>query len=209
MAVSKWVDKVRYVHPTLPQMRPSIKHEVMRGIQQSLVQERQCTVVYKAVDGKKKSYRLNPLALVLRGNIAYLIATAYTYSDVRLYALHRIQSVELEATVILRPPEFSLDEYLASGALGFEVGDEIKLRAVVQELLAKLLEESPLAEDQVLQKRDGRFELTATVRESWQLTAWILSQGQNIEILEPQTLRNQIAAILQESAARYTVTGKA
>lgn len=37
------------------------------------------------------TYHLHPLALVVRGPVTYLVATASDYPDVRLYALHRIQ----------------------------------------------------------------------------------------------------------------------
>lgn len=205
LPVSKWVDKVRYVHPTLPQIRPQVKKEILRSLQQCLVQERQCSVLYQNFSGEEKMYRLNPLALILRGNIAYLVASAFSYTDVRLYAVHRFRNVLGEDAASVAPEGFNLDTYLATGALGFEAGDEFVLRATVSSDLATLLREAPLSHDQSLTSTAGQYQLLATVRDSWQLKAWILSQGANIRISAPDTLREHIAATLRRATAGYDV----
>jgi hypothetical protein len=48
-----------------------------------------------------------------------------------------------------------------------------------------------------------RYELTATLIDSWRLRWWILSKTGDIEILEPRHTRDEIAETLRHGAAGY------
>jgi|SRR5579884_2642143 predicted DNA-binding transcriptional regulator YafY len=51
--------------------------------------------------------------------------------------------------------------------------------------------------------RDGRTVLAMSVRGTTELRNWILGFGPWLEVLKPQKLRNEIAALLRESARNY------
>ena len=147
--------------------------------------------------------RLHPLGLVQRGPVTYLVATAFTYTDVRLYAVHRITGANVQAEPAHRPDGFSLDDYIAQGALQFGDGRTIRLKARVSPWLADILTETPLTADQRLERAGEEFRLTATITDSWQLRWWILSQGQGITVLEPEALRKEIGGELRKCLANY------
>jgi predicted DNA-binding transcriptional regulator YafY len=102
-----------------------------------------------------------------------------------------------------RPKGFSLDTYLAGGGAQFGTGDAIVIKARVTDELARLLDETPISSDQTITNRAGVHTLTATVRESWQLDFWILSQGAAITVLKPVALRKRIIASLKNTMANY------
>ncbi|MCB1129691.1 MAG: WYL domain-containing protein [Verrucomicrobiae bacterium] len=79
----------------------------------------------------------------------------------------------------------------------------IRLQARVDPDLARVLREPPLSRDQKITLRDGRHTLTATVRRSWQLVFYILSQGERMTILKPKSLRDEIVATLRRSIEQY------
>ena len=87
---AKWADKVRYVSPAMPFIPPKVETAVLDAVHEALLKEQQIEVEYKKASGEQKCYRLHPLALVQRGQVTYLIATAFDYEDERLYALHRV-----------------------------------------------------------------------------------------------------------------------
>ena len=69
---------------------------VVEVVHEALLAERQIEVEYRKTSGEvTNQVRLHPLALIQRGQITYLAATAYDYSDVRLYAVHRIAKAEI------------------------------------------------------------------------------------------------------------------
>ena len=132
------------------------------------------------------------------------VVTAFGYNDIRLYALHRMTAAEVLPEKS-RPPEcFSLDAYLDSGALEFTNGETIVLEAWVQESLAAILRETPLGTDQTLEKWGERSLLRVTIKDSWQLAWWVLSQGEMIEILSPYAFRLQIADVASNMHSLYS-----
>lgn len=197
---AKWLNKVRSVPPTQPLLAPEIDPDVLSTVQECLLADEQIEVDYLGMDvAEPHRLRLNPLGLVNRGPVTYLVATAWQYSDVRLYVLHRLSGAKRTYEVSTKPDDFTLDAYIASGALQFGNGRNLSLKARIDEHLARILAETPLSDDQRI-KDDI---LTATVLDTWQLQWWILSQGNAIEILAPKLLRSRIKDSLTATLARY------
>ncbi len=202
-AAAHWQDKVRHVPPTLPLLPPVIDQEVLEVIQQALLYDQQIEVEYQTVHADKCSRQiLHPLALVQRGSVTYLVATAFNYQDKRLYAMHRIRQANSLNEPSIRPADFNLDAFIASGALQFGTGT-LKLQAWITDDLVIYLTETPLSQDQSLEKTADGYHLSATVSDSWQLRWWILSHGSFMVILQPLSLRNEIAGIMQQSVQKY------
>jgi predicted DNA-binding transcriptional regulator YafY len=202
-ATAHWQNKVRHVPPSLPLLPPSVDTEVLDLVQQALLRDRQIKVEYETAHASKRSQQtLHPLALVQRGPVTYLVATAFHYQDIRLYALHRIYNVVAVDKPAKRPINFDLDAYIASGALHFGEGT-LQLKAWVSSELANYLRETSLSEDQTLEDENDGYRLTATVSDSWQLRWWILAQGGGIVVLEPMRLRKEILNNLNDALKNY------
>lgn len=204
---AKWASKVRIVSPTMPVIPPVIDSGVLASVQEALLADEQIEVEYQSANSEKaKTIEISPLALVIRGPVSYLVATAYEYEDAWLFAMHRIRKVTRSVRPVNRPADFDLDEYIKKGELHFGNGEFVKLSAWVQPNLANLLTESPLSEDQKLTGTGERVKLTATVADTWQLQWWILSHGANIEVVAPAALRKKISGMLSEASAQYVKT---
>lgn len=188
---AKWVDKVRYVSPSMPLIPPKVEITVLDAVHDALLTEHQIEVEYKNASGEQKTYRLHPLALVQRGQITYLVATAFDYEDVRLYGIHRICRVQILEEKAYIPPSFSLNEYANSGAMEFGA-EKITLHAWVSESLGEILCETPLGESQQLIESGKGYELFVQARDSWQLVWWILSQAESIRVIGPNDLKNRV-----------------
>lgn len=201
---ARWMNKVASVRPELNLQAPNISSQTLETIQQGVLEERQITCRYYSAHADKTSeLTLNPLALVQRGVATYLIGTAPPYSDLRQYAVHRF----IDARLLLAPAEgvsqFDLREYLASDALQFGCMQKIRLQAWVSEGLARLLRETPLSVDMVLEARKTGYQLMATVSDSWQLQWWVLSQGSNLVVEHPVELRQRLLETLKSTLQRY------
>lgn len=201
---AQWAGKVRSVSPTMPMLAPVIDSSVLSTVQEALLDEVRVEVSYKSRrDEKARTIQLSPLAMVNRGAVTYLIATAVEKDSVRLYAMHRMHSATRTDTAINRPKDFDLDEYIQTGGLHFGNGKSIRLKAEVSEGLAKILDETPLSADQKLMAEDDFITLSATLADSWQLTWWLMSQGADIEVISPASLRKKIGGLLMDAAAQY------
>ena len=201
---SRWLQKIKVVAPALHLLPPAIPEGVLELVQEALLEDEQIEVAYRSADDEThKSLRLHPLGIVLRGQSTYLVATAFDYTDPRLLALHRMKSVERLGVPAKRPRGFDLDAYVDSGAMEFGDGTPIQIVARVSSPLARHLAETPLSRDMTLQTMGDEFKVTATVRHTWQLHWWILSQADDIEILKPAALRKEIGARLLDASQRY------
>lgn len=154
---------------------------------------------------RPKEYRLHPLGLILRGAVVYLAASAWSYSDVQLYALHRFSSVEILEEAVRIPEGFDLDQALAKGLAEFaNRGEPIRLEIRCSEGVAAFLAETPLAADQQMKPEAGGWtRLTATVNDTWQLHWWLLGQGAGIEVIGPAGLREGIRNELIDAVNLY------
>lgn len=181
----RWSDKVRIVPPTQPLIPPAIDADALRVIQEALLHGQRVDVLYES---RSKSDVLNleldPLALVQRGPVMYLIATGRSLAsgrptdEVRRFALHRFRKAWLREEPAKRPKDFVLDDYLAQGGMGFGNGRQIRLKAVFTRDAGEHLRESRLSEDQVIRELpDGRLEVEATVADTPQLTWWLRATG--------------------------------
>lgn len=201
----QWKDRVRYVPPGLPFLPPRIDERFLGLVKQAILEERQLTVRYSSRESTKATEQtLHPLALVQHGPIAYLVAMAFDYGEPRLYALHRMSSVFATKEPATRPKDFSLDGFLAAGGMQFGEGPPIRLKAVVTTNLANYLQESPLSPEQKLKSIDkDHYRFEVTVKNSWQLNFWILSQGDEIVVEAPEREREQIKRCLQRTHDLY------
>lgn len=201
---ARWTEKIRSVQPSQPLLTPEVDEAILAPLQEALLREQQVRVGYrKAGAGENAEYTLNPLALLQRGPVTYLMATAFTYSDVRLYAVHRIRAIERLDTPALRPDGFDLDAYIRQGGANFGAGEEIRLRLRVDARLAAHLAEAPLAEDMRMTADGDGFLVEATLPDTWQLRWWILSQAEQAEVLAPAILREHLRERLQAALAQY------
>ncbi len=204
LPAARWIDKIASVAPELNLIAPEIDAKALDIIQQALLHDRQVTATYYAAHSHKtRDLRLNPLALILRGRITYLAATAEPYSDVRLYAMHRFKQAEMQEAPVKRPDDFELEAYIQRGALLFGGGESIRLKAQINAELATQLRETPMSPDMQLAPLGEGYALEATVLDSWQLRWWILSQAEAMEVLEPQSLRAEIDHKLRQASELY------
>ena len=203
-STARWAGKVKTVPTTLPLLPPFISEEILEVIQNALLLDEQIEATYQGMSDKVIELRLHPLAMVTRGSVVYLVATAKEFSDVRLYALHRFKAVTRTFEKLKPLKGFSLDKYIADGALQFGEGGEIELTAILSDELARLLSETPISGDQLLKVKAGQWHLKASVLDSWQLRWWILSHGPGIQVIKPAPLAKEIEKTLKAAVAQYS-----
>ncbi|MDQ8192517.1 helix-turn-helix transcriptional regulator [Roseibacillus persicicus] len=203
-SASNWSQLVRYIPPGQPLLKPRVDPEILHTIEEGLVGQKQIAVSYQSPTSTAPwNTHMHPIALLSHGSTPYLLACLGEHSKIWQYPLHRFHSVELTDIPSWRPPDFDLDDYLAKGEANFGNKKTIRLEAQVEEDLANILRETPLSEDQTIRQKGEHLHLKATVKDSWQLTFYLLSQGHRITVLKPKSLRNEIISSLQSALNNY------
>ena len=203
---SSWPQKVASVPAYLPLVKPQIDAACLACVQEALIENRQLTCsYYSAHSDQRNQLVLNPLGLVQRGDITYLIATAAPYEDVRQFALHRMCEVAVTETPAKALSGFELKSYAASGAMQFgdNAAELITLEAWVNDGLLRLLRETPLSETmETMSCEDGGW-IRAKVADSWELEWWLLSHTGSIAVTAPEALKQRLLQRLRRGIELY------
>jgi predicted DNA-binding transcriptional regulator YafY len=206
---ARWLNKVASVHPAMPTMPPQIDAQILETVQCALLEETQVACrYYSAHSDKTADHVLNPLGLVQRGQVTYLVATAAPHIDVRLYAVHRVLTAKQLKDACVVPTGFSLQGYVQSDAMAFGTPTPIKLKAWVTAKLARIIRETPLSADmQLVEDGEGQM-LTATVNDTWQLRWWALSHAGSLVVMEPESLKQALLGQLEGAVGMYIAEEK-
>lgn len=153
-----------------------------------------------------KPFRLHPAGLVSRHAISYLIATVGEYSDLRQFALHRIQQIEMLSEPAEFHSSFDVDDYIASGVFHLRQADHhVELIADVHPQIATLLHETPLSLQQDLSDihSEDWKRLRAKVPLDRETLWWIFALNDNIRVHAPQVWVDEIRKRLRSMQSFY------
>ncbi|MBZ2168908.1 helix-turn-helix transcriptional regulator [Marinobacter sp. F4216] len=203
----KWPERVRVINRGLSGRRPDIDPDVLEAVTEALLTERCCELNYQARNWPAPEIvTVHPYGLVFRDPNVYLIGRIDGRDGIRQLVLHRARSgIRLDEPAEL-PENFNLDLFIRSGAMGIlKSTDPILLRIRCDKPAMNHVLEAPLGLDQCeLRNTDTDFEISVTVRDTQDLRWWLIAQSTNIDILEPDWLRDQIRQELQAGLDRLS-----
>lgn len=202
-----WLNKVRTIPANQRLLHPKVKPEVQHTITQALLTDHQLQVSYfRRGDTKPVIFRIHPLALIQRGGLIYLYVRINDYEDTKTLVLHRIESATILEESTVYPKGFNIDDEVAKGRFDFGEGAMIQLKARFNTARGDHLFETPLSKNQTIEEQpDGRLMVAATVADTSQLRWWLLAMGDGVEVIEPASLRAEMAEMIQRMVNNYAV----
>ncbi len=205
--LGRWSTKVRAINRGPELIAPVINPKVRDVVYEALLEDKQFEVDYQS-KGQTESKRrtLNPLGIVSRSGLIYLIATSWDYKDPRHYALHRMSRASPLVSRANRITNFNLAHYIEEEkGFSYPMSDEkIKLRALFSDDAATHLTEAKLSDDQkITNKDDGRMLVEASVANTAELRWWLLGFGNLVEVLGPASLRKEFTKLTKDMKSLY------
>ena len=205
--LNRWAQRMRSLPNGKALLPASVDEQVWENVATALLEQRQLQMDYfSRVKGEVKTMTLHPKGLASRGPATYLFASVGDYSDVRHFALHRIQRAEV-MDAIARDDDFDMDDYLPKAAFTPRQGTgTVQLVADVHPDTAGILLETPLSEDQTLEPlpESDWLRLTASAANDQETLWWVMSMGQNIVIISPMEWRHKIVEELKFLSEKYS-----
>ena len=140
-------------------------------------------------------YHVEPYALKVFKRRWYLLAK-YGDSPLKVYALDRMLDMDIEFESFEMPADFNANAYFST-CFGIILSDEepqtVKLK--VSDFQANYLRSLPLHHSQKEEERTDKYTVFSYfLRPSFDFTQEILSMGDTVEVLEPKSLRAEVAA---------------
>jgi len=199
-----WPNRVRILPRGLQLQQPKTDPDIVTKVYQALLERRQFQLLYnpRTHDGER-DYLVNPLGLLFRDRIIYLVCTVGDEAQIKQFAVHRMLAIEILDTPTLEPADFDMDAHTEQGNFTYEASEPITLKARFQREAAFHLYETPLNADQRLDEDGQCVILTATVLDSQPLRWWLRAFGPRVEVLGPSALRDEIASEVHELHGKY------
>ena len=198
---------------------PAVVPAVLDAVFKAVSARKRLTIQYQSMSDKRAgkppaTVTVSPRRLVQHGDARlYLIASDIEDDEdlaqhssqsegYRRFALHRILSAGVRDEAVAPRPEL---ERLIDSQPGFDWQGKVSLVAMVNTDIALRLSESNINATQHLDFRAGEawHRLEVEVDLNWELRWWILSNGANMVILEPSSLREEIAGHFRAGEALY------
>jgi proteasome accessory factor B len=142
----------------------------------------------------------------LQTHALYLIGFDEDRAAMRTFKIERIREVRVTPRSFQPPEGASLERDLRRGwdIIADQPATDIVLKFSAS-VADRVLETTwhPLQRTERL--TDGTLTWRSTVSGVVEIRLWILSWGEDVEVLEPQDLRDQVRDILERASARYRV----
>lgn len=192
-ALGSWTNKAAIIERGPVLKPPSFSEDVQEAVYTALTGNRKIELAYRSkIKKRAKRIVLNPLGVVVREGVVYLVATSWDYDDIRHYALHRMSKPKLLDEPARETPGFDLASHIwDESQFSYPLSKrKLRLRALFDPVVGAHVTESRLSADhQTTEQEDGRVLVTATVPDTSDLRWWLLSFGSAVEVLEPKSLR--------------------
>jgi predicted DNA-binding transcriptional regulator YafY len=205
--LARWPKKIRSVPNGVPRVPVKVGEDVFDAVCTALLEDRRLRIVYRARGAEVERERdIDPLALVERAGRFLVVAATPPAKEPKQFAVHRMSKAEVLDVKIAPVGGFDIDAFLDGGATSVRVSEEpVKLRLRVAQKVGDALRDSPLSRDQVVRAgdRDGWVEVEATVADTMELRAWVLSYAAEMVVIGPEALRDEVIGKARAIVAAY------
>lgn len=152
------------------------------------------------------TFQIEPYCIKAFRQRWYVAARSPYYDKVLVYSLDRILEMEQTDLPFEYPQAFNPQAYFAH-SFGVIVDEEYEVEKVSIKVYGnqcKYFRSLPLHHSQTESETHGGYSIfTYRLRPTYDFCQAILSQGDFVEVLEPQWFRNQIGATIQKMYQRY------
>ncbi len=178
---------------------------VLSALQDALWQDLRVLLIYRRSDSQLVERIVDPLGLVAKRNLWYLIASVD--GEIRTYRISRTGDVQLTSGRCVRPPGFDLAEYWARSSLEFIAGLP-KYPAVLRispAIISRLrfVERFSRVESLEAPDADGWSMAKVQFETLEEASEYALGFGPDLEVLEPGELRARVALRARQVADFY------
>jgi predicted DNA-binding transcriptional regulator YafY len=178
------------------------------AIQEALWQERKLRLTYQRSDQTTVERLVDPLGLVAKSSVWYLVAAVD--GGPRTYRVARVRDAQVTDQQSERPPNFDLATHWEQSSVEFRANlprYPATLRADPAALPALRTPGRYARVDQVSEPdAEGWLRVAMLFEEERNACEYVLSFGPRIEVLEPASLRNMVRREAQGIAALYART---
>ena len=175
--------------------------DLMEGIE-----KRRATIInYQSLSATEPvEYEVYPYGLTYHRGSLYLVAHSTDHNKLRHFKVDRVEAASVGPFVFEVPESFTLQDHLADSFGIFQGDGDVTVKVRFLPRVAPYVLESKWHGSQKLEKqRDGSVLAEFNLSTTEEIKRWILSFGQQAVVLEPESLRQEMAQELEAMRRHY------
>ena len=183
---------------------------ILSQVNDAALNRKSIEIVYFTMSRKKESRRrINPYRIWFFNGTFYVIGFCHARNEVRIFALDRIKMLHQTKKTFEIPEDFSFEKFMGS-SFGVYQGEPVYIKVWFHQDVAGYIKEKIWHESQQIHpKDDGSIIFEAEVAGTDEIGFWIMTWGSKAEVLEPDSLREEIRSEAEMMANRYGGSFKA
>lgn len=201
----------RAAHAVQIQPEDALEIEVFRALAQAWGESRKVRISYQSLHGAVTERVLSPYYLepVEAEQAIYVLGHDSRTDGIRVFKPDRISAIELLREEFEVPPDFDPLEELKSawGIMWANEGkqpEQVVLRFIAADVIREIRERYWHPAQRLIDLPDGSVRFEVTVGHASELRRWIRRWGlHNVEVIEPQWLREELLAEARAALARW------
>ncbi len=206
--LAEYLERLRESFRVLPGPHKSYSRfrDTIRRLNEAVLEHRGVRIRYRTGStGAVRWRELDPYRVWYRSGALYVIGFDHRSEEIRTFAVDRIRRIELVERRFEIPSSFDFDATVGSAFGVIHEPETQQVRVRFEPGWATWVGERTWHPTQkLIRLPEGRLELTMQVASNAEVLSWVLSFGAGAEVIEPESLRDEIERELERARARYT-----
>lgn len=180
------------------------REDTIRVLTECILNQNICRITYHTFyKDEVKGTDIGPLHFYEENRGLYVFALDLIIDEVKSYAVERIKRIRPFEKTFDYPETFNPEERLNS-AFHMTHGDPVTVKIRFSKTVAKYIRERIWSKEQTqTEDPDGSVTLSMTTSGKGDVKRWVMSYGQDAEILKPEEMKQEIISDLQKILKKY------
>ncbi|MDO5552592.1 MAG: WYL domain-containing transcriptional regulator [Planctomycetia bacterium] len=163
-------------------------------------------IQYRSLSSKRvKSYSIHPYNFVYFQGALYVVGWSCKDEQMRFWKINRLKGTERTDEKFAVPTTFNIKQYLAKAFCPFisEQGAVSILVRFKKKVATQIREMAWDSFKKMTTRRDGSLDVVMEAEGGKALIHWLLGFGNDVEVLEPQSFRDEFQAVVSDLLKKY------
>ena len=183
------------------------KDIILAAVLRGLIHQNKIRILYLSSGTPEgKSHIIHPYTLLLHRDTLYLHAYDEEYQEIRTFLVDRMQEASTLIETFRYPADYN-PEALTEGSFGiYDSRAEKPFKVVIsfkEYLWDYITTRSWHPTQKFLPVQDGRFNMEVYLSHITEFLPWVLAFGKEVQVLEPESLRDTIKNELEQALMNY------
>lgn len=171
--------------------QPGLFSKIEQAIQDDYCVE----IEYNSIESGKSNRTVEPYFIVFRVRAFYMVGFCRNTNDFRTFRIDRISELTVTDQTFVRKTGITAQSYF-DGSWGVFTGKKIAVTILFKGNASRIvLSDKHHPGEQVEKLRDGTVRYKVTTRGTEEIQRWILSFGNEAEVIEPKELRENLGRL--------------